>query len=44
MLYAAGLMLAVGGFFEKIISDKSAGPRLNGILFVVPGVIVFFPD
>ena len=42
MLYAAGLMLAIGGFFEKIVSDKSAGSRLNGILFVVPGVIVFF--
>ncbi|MFZ9981467.1 MAG: hypothetical protein ACO3FI_05475 [Cyclobacteriaceae bacterium] len=42
MLYAAGLMLAVGGFFEKIISDKSAGLRLNSKLFVVPGVIMFF--
>jgi hypothetical protein len=42
ILYAFGLMLAIGGFFEKVNADKSGGHPPPRLLFVVPGVILFF--
>lgn len=40
--YALGFILAIGGFFERKVADKSDSQSPSRLLFVIPGVILFF--